>query len=605
LQIIDLRHPSSPDRPASHETADRLGSTHQSLNPHAIAFLTLVNDETQYATCLRHIDALEVPSGYSVEKVAVYGATSMAEGYQRAMEASTARYKIYVHQDVYLVHRGMLTELLYLFQTYPRLGMAGVVGTTRMPAKGIWWVNKIHDHGRLWEYRRETGFPGSLLGRRLHCSRFRSFVGDYLPAVAVDGLFMATQYDLPWVDALGGFELYDQVQALEFIKAGFEVGIARQETIWCIHWGSLQERTRQQLAPRDVALHRRAGVFRQLNRARIGVPARTLYEQHRGAIARMSLAAADGGDGGPRPQATSADPSSPALAQERLGVVIAASNGPEPLLRALRALLPQCDALQKVEYRVVVAALVSPAAMARAVRREFPQVTVLTSAADEGLPRALNTGMRSVGFPSYVLVMHDDVELATGTVDTMVSYLHEQPLAAGVIAAHTNPDGTVRRRRMGIMDLAPSRPRGPQVVTSFDTTCALVRGAVFFDVGLYDERFPAHYAALDWSVRGRRKRYTFSFLPEARIVLHHRAAVGPDGPAAVTESLVAKLRFLHKHGGRRWAKVLYAAQRLLARWLAFRWRHDREALRQLNATVVQMEGLSRKMSDENRRPQLL
>ena len=50
--------------------------------------------------------------------------------------------------------------------------------------------------GQLWEYRRETGFPASLFGRRLHFSRFRAFVGDYLPAVAVDGLFIATQYDV-------------------------------------------------------------------------------------------------------------------------------------------------------------------------------------------------------------------------------------------------------------------------------------------------------------------------------------------------------------------------------------------------------------------------
>src|SRR5439155_26124226 len=123
-------------------------------------------------------------------------------------DKSTARYKIYLHHDVYLVHRGLLPELVRLFRTYHRLGMVGVVGTTRMSAKGIWWVNKCSCYGRLWEYRRESGFPASPLGRRLHFSRFRAFAGDYLPAVSADGLFMATQYDVPWINPLGGFLLY-------------------------------------------------------------------------------------------------------------------------------------------------------------------------------------------------------------------------------------------------------------------------------------------------------------------------------------------------------------------------------------------------------------
>ena len=86
----------------------------------------MVNNEAQYAACVRHIDALQVPLGYSAEKIAIFGAASMAEGYQRGMEASTAYYKIYLHQDLYLVHRDLLSELLYLFRTYPRLGLVGV-----------------------------------------------------------------------------------------------------------------------------------------------------------------------------------------------------------------------------------------------------------------------------------------------------------------------------------------------------------------------------------------------------------------------------------------------------------------------------------------------
>ncbi len=296
-RIIDLRtiRPTAPAPP--HGDVRSSQGPQQPSNSYAIAFVTCVNDETQYAICLRYLDALQIPSGYTVERIAVLGATSMAEGYQRAMEASAARYKIYIHQDVYVVHPGLLAELIHLFRTYPRLGMVGVIGTTQLPASGIWWVNNAsYSYGRVWVYVRLAsllrGIPlsPSAYRRRLRFMRLQPFVGDYLPAIAVDGLLMATQYDVPWTNPVGGFMLYDQVQSLEFVTSGLEVGIARQEAVWCLHWGPNQERTREQRRPYDIELDRRAAEFRQRYHAYIGVPARRLYEQHRKATGWLSMA---------------------------------------------------------------------------------------------------------------------------------------------------------------------------------------------------------------------------------------------------------------------------------------------------------------------------
>src|SRR5437667_6161962 len=334
-RVIDLRQTPPPSR-ATHGVEAGPQDARRVLNSHAFAFITVVNNETQYATCVRYVDAVQVPPGYSVEKIAVFGATSMAEGCQRGMEASTARYKVYLHQDLYLVHRGLLSELLHLFRTYPRLGLVGVEGATRLPAAVLYSVNNpLHCYGRHWTYRRPGGLS-SLLGsanrRRLHFNRFRSFVGDYLPAVVVDGFFMATQYDMPWTSPLGGFELYDKVRAVEFIAAGLEVGIARQQLTWCLHWGSLQEATPQQRMRRQSDLQRKVAAFRRVYGGPIGVQARELYALRRGTAGGLGK-----------------DP-----AGEHLGVVIAAINGRERLLRSLRALLPPCEGLKEVEYKAVV-----------------------------------------------------------------------------------------------------------------------------------------------------------------------------------------------------------------------------------------------------------
>src|SRR2546425_7516273 len=140
-RIIDLDAAPPPDSVLARGGAESRHGTPQSLNHNGIAFITPVKDEAQYRICLRYIDALRIPSGYIVEKIAVFGGSSMAEVYQRAMEASTARYKIYVHVDVYLVHRGLLPELLNLFSMHPRLAMVGVSGATRLPPKVLLSVN--------------------------------------------------------------------------------------------------------------------------------------------------------------------------------------------------------------------------------------------------------------------------------------------------------------------------------------------------------------------------------------------------------------------------------------------------------------------------------
>jgi len=609
IRTIDLRNAPPPDRAAAGGKTESPDSTLQSSDPYGISLITPVKDETQYRICLRYLNALQIPSGFTVEKVAVFGGASMAEVYQRAMETSTARYKIYLHVDAYVVHRGVLLELLNLFRTYPRLGMVGVEGATRLPAGVLYSVNNpFHIYGRIWNYRRPGG-PSSILGpanrRRLHFSRFRSFVGDYLPAIVVDGFFMATQYDIPWTHPVFGFELYETVHALEFIKAGLEVGLARQESVWCIHWGPFQEPSRQERMRRKSDLHGKAATLRQLYPEFIGVPAPRLYERHVEAACPPGTVARKLGDPATDQQTVPRHFMSPVSVRERLGVVMMTFNGRETMRRALRALLLQCEALEGIDSSIVVVDSGTADYTIEAIRGEFPEVTVLDNSSDGGRARGFNLGLRQLGESSYILVMHSDAELIAGTLDRMVRYLRAHRHAGGAVASFANPDGTVQSQRMAIVTLVLRQPRKLQPISFIGNTCALVRGDVFFDVGLYDERFKLHHEDLEWSIRAKRKGYKFIFLPEATTI-HHSGAGLPLGPhAASSERFVANLWLVYKHGGPRWAALLYYAQRLLARWLAFRWRQDSEALRQLGEAMACAESLYRKFREGDRPPSLL
>ncbi|SFS66635.1 glycosyltransferase family protein [Marininema halotolerans] len=195
------------------------------MNPYKVCFIWCVNDEDWFRESERYVDALTVPEGYRIEKQWIKGAKGLASGYNQGMMKSDAKYKVYLHQDVLIIHRNFLVDMVSLFQKNQEVGMLGMVGVTRLPCNGIWWegerpVGKVYD---------------SHTGRM----ELLSFGGDtevHTKVEAVDGLLMATQYDRPWrEDLFSGWHFYDLSQGKEFIRAGYEVMVPYQQKPWCIH----------------------------------------------------------------------------------------------------------------------------------------------------------------------------------------------------------------------------------------------------------------------------------------------------------------------------------------------------------------------------------
>ena len=58
----------------------------------------------------------------------------------------------------------------------------------------------------------------------------------YIDVEAVDGLMMATQYDVPWrEDLFTGWHFYDVSQCKELQRRGFITVVPHQRDFWCIH----------------------------------------------------------------------------------------------------------------------------------------------------------------------------------------------------------------------------------------------------------------------------------------------------------------------------------------------------------------------------------
>ncbi|WP_225985454.1 glycosyltransferase family protein [Priestia endophytica] len=191
-----------------------------------VDFISCVNNFEEYNTALQHIGSLKIPKEYKVETIAIEHADSITSGYNQGMKKSDAKYKVYLHQDVYILNKNFIYDVIALFEKHPNLGMIGVVGGKTLP--NGFWGNSLEIYGTVYHTLKGKGNLGLL--------SFNEVSNDYEKVLAIDGLIMVTQYDLEWRDDLfKGWHFYDVSQSLEFANAGYEVGVPRQISPWCFH----------------------------------------------------------------------------------------------------------------------------------------------------------------------------------------------------------------------------------------------------------------------------------------------------------------------------------------------------------------------------------
>ncbi len=198
-----------------------------------IAFIVCVNNELYFEECKFYIDRLVIPDGYSIDLIAIRETGSMCAAYNAAMQESDAKYKIYMHQDVMIRDVHFLKNVLKIFIQNQNVGIIGMLGGTKMPKTGVtyraWNVGMVD-----W---RDPDISYYLVGTK-DMKQEDTFVE------AVDGLLIATQYDIPWrEDLFKHFDFYDVSQSFEMRKAGYEILVPYQKEPWVIHDSSFAKLT--------------------------------------------------------------------------------------------------------------------------------------------------------------------------------------------------------------------------------------------------------------------------------------------------------------------------------------------------------------------------
>lgn len=197
----------------------------KNYNDKKICFIICFNNDLYLNECLMYINYLNVPQGYIIEVLTISDAKSMTSGYNEGMNASDAKYKIYLHQDTFITNRNFISDVINIFKKDVNVGIIGMIGAPILARDGVMWhERRCGDFYRLDELI-ESGVDG--------IEKVKKGIKD---VDVVDGLLIATQYDISWrEDILKGWDFYDVSQCLEFKRRGYKVVVPAQNPSWTNH----------------------------------------------------------------------------------------------------------------------------------------------------------------------------------------------------------------------------------------------------------------------------------------------------------------------------------------------------------------------------------
>lgn len=200
------------------------------LNDKKFCFIICTNSPMYYEECARYIARLQVPEGYEVDLLEIQEAKSLASAYNEGMQSTDAKFKIYLHQDVFILYPHFLQSILDIFAVNEKIGMIGMVGDEKMSADGVMWHEK--GTGNLYGLEEKKQEPATS---PYHTYRYS--VADGMWGVeSIDGLMMITSVDVPWrEDLFDGWDFYDVSQSFEMRRMGYKIVVPVQKQPWVLH----------------------------------------------------------------------------------------------------------------------------------------------------------------------------------------------------------------------------------------------------------------------------------------------------------------------------------------------------------------------------------
>lgn len=225
----------SPDLEPVYINANNPKHNEGIANPEMISIILCANQQSYVDELMRYIKQLLLPEHFSIELIVVNQASSMAQGYNAGMHAAHGKYKLYIHQDTFLIDPDILIHIIAAFHNDRSTGVIGIAGTTELTDDGIWWNSEAICH-------RSCIIQDDFLDIMCKIQNNSHKLGTIENVAALDGIFLATSFDIEWrSDLFDGWHFYDISQCREFINAGANVTYYNSNFPVAIHELSLNQ----------------------------------------------------------------------------------------------------------------------------------------------------------------------------------------------------------------------------------------------------------------------------------------------------------------------------------------------------------------------------
>ena len=199
-------------------------------------FIIVYNDENRLSECLNYINRIIIPEGYDIDLMTVSEVNSMAEGYQEAMEASDAEYKIYLHQDTYIINENILGDLFDIFKSDDKIGAVGNIGSLTFLGNTISLPNEVY--GEVISMKEPTDVLIQSSGKK---NDWKNSKKKLFELDCIWGPFFATRYDIDWEELIeNDWNYYSVIHSLSFREKGYKLVVPKLSKPWIIHDGNNQ-----------------------------------------------------------------------------------------------------------------------------------------------------------------------------------------------------------------------------------------------------------------------------------------------------------------------------------------------------------------------------
>jgi GT2 family glycosyltransferase len=244
------------------------------------------------------------------------------------------------------------------------------------------------------------------------------------------------------------------------------------------------------------------------------------------------------------------------------------------LLRACLASLPEAAGV--LSWHATVVDNASDDGSPEVVRIEFPWARLIENPQRAGFSANHNQVIGDVvshDSARYVLVLNEDTELESGSLEELVSFADREDRLGAAGPRLVEKDGREQVsycRFPAVLEqcwstLRPGQPpRRAETGGWLNGSCVLVRTEAFRRIGPLDERFFIFFEDTDLGLRLHRAGWRSAVCKSSRVVHHGHQTVSQSGVGTHMERQMLRSRYLYfrKHHGRRTATLVVGLVRM-------------------------------------------